>query len=74
VLNPLVGRCQHPEQFPPDIDVPSAGLPAADAAAKAYFQQIGAAVNQYRRWNWSSMWRSRRTRIGGGVKAARRWK
>jgi hypothetical protein len=51
VLNPIVGWCQQPEQFPPDIDVPSAGLPAA----KAYFQQIGTAVNKYRRWNWKSM-------------------
>jgi hypothetical protein len=46
VLNPLLGRRQQPEQFPPDIDVPSAGLPAADAAAKTYFQQIGTAVNK----------------------------
>jgi hypothetical protein len=55
VLNPLVGRCQQPEQFPPDIDFPSPGQPAADAAAKAYFQQIGTAVNKYRRWNWKLM-------------------
>jgi hypothetical protein len=46
VLNPLVGRRQQPEQFPPDIEIPSAGLPASDAAAKAYFQQIGTAVNR----------------------------
>jgi hypothetical protein len=44
VLNPLVGWRQQPDQFPPDIDVPSAGLPAADAAAKADLNW---------KWRWS---------------------
>jgi hypothetical protein len=46
VVNPLVGRGQQPEQFPPDIGIPSDGIPATDAAAKAYFQQIGTALNK----------------------------